>query len=239
MGFKGLFLITTTVFLLTGVKAYADQRSYVWTYEYLTMPKGKVEIEYYHTTKIPNTSDADINTMKHQIELEYGITDHWDIALYQRFEQKNNKKEVDLTYDVSKLRMRYRFGEKGQFIVDPLFYLEYIRSGSFSEPNVFEAKIILAKNIGNFNFVYNQIFKQEVERGSATEYEYALGANYRLSPKLSIGLESKGNYTDGKFYLGPTLSYSLGKNWVAFGIVQALNSESDDIQTRLIFGIPL
>ncbi len=238
MRIKSLFLTAMAVFLLTGVNTYADQRSYVWTYEYMTMPKGKAEIEYYHTTKIPDTSDADINTMKHQIEFEYGITDHWDLALYQRFEQKNNKKEVDFTYDVFKLRTRYRFGEKGQFIVDPLLYLEYIRDVNFSKPNVFEAKIILAKDIGNFNLVYNQIFKQEVERRGATEYEYAFGANYRLSPKLSIGLESKGNYTDREFYLGPTFSYSRDTNWVAFGILQALNSQSDDIQTRLIFGIP-
>lgn len=235
---KSLFLATLATFLIAGLNAYADRRSYVWTYEYMTMPKGKAEIEYYHTTSVPVSSDIDVNTVKHQIELEYGITDHWDVALYQRFEQKNNKNEVDLSDDTSKIRMRYRFGEKGQFIVDPLLYLEYIRDGNFSKPNIFEGKIILAKDIGNFNIVYNQIFKQEVERGSKTEYEYAFGTNYKLSPKLAIGLESKGNYTDRKFYAGPTFSYSLGKNWVGFGVLQALNSNSDDIQTRLIFGVP-
>jgi len=27
--------------------ALADQRSYVWTYEYQTLPRGEAELEYY------------------------------------------------------------------------------------------------------------------------------------------------------------------------------------------------
>lgn len=39
--------------------ANADCRAYVWTCEYMTMPKGQSEPEYYLTTKIPDLHDYD------------------------------------------------------------------------------------------------------------------------------------------------------------------------------------
>src|SRR4030042_381529 len=75
--------------------ASADRRSYVWTYEYMTMPRGTKEIEYYLTTKIPQDQNAEINNMEHQLEFEYGISDHWDIALYQQLLNNNRDSESD------------------------------------------------------------------------------------------------------------------------------------------------
>ncbi|MCQ9205244.1 MAG: hypothetical protein NG737_02905 [Omnitrophica bacterium] len=222
--------------LVFTANAYADKRSYVWTYEYLTMPKGMMELEYYFTTKVPDGSRLNTNTMQHQIELEYGITNRWDVAIYQRFKQTNRSKGSGIRYDGFKLRTRYRIGEKGDYLLDPLLYFEYIRGEDFSKPDVLEGKLILAKDIGNFNFAYNQIIKQEAEHGGLTENEYAFAAGYRVSPQFGFGIESKGNYTEDKYYLGPTVSFSKGKMWFALGCAFALNRESDDIQTRLIVG---
>ena len=218
------------------VNAYADPRSYVWTYEYMTMYKGTKEFEYYLTAKIPDVSASNKNSFEHQFELEYGITNHWDIALYQKLLQKNN--ESDFEYGGFKLRSRYRFGEKGKYLVDPLLYLEYIRDDDFSNPHVLEVKLILAKDIGKFNLAYNQIIKQVVERGGLTEHEYASGINYRLNRSFGLGLEVKGNYTDGKYYLGPTVSYFSKKAWISCGVVTGLNSKSDELQLRTIVGVP-
>lgn len=44
-----LFLFGLFVILCIAKYAYADNRSYVWTYEYMTMPKGTWESEYYFT----------------------------------------------------------------------------------------------------------------------------------------------------------------------------------------------
>jgi len=43
--------------------AQADRRAYVWTYEYLTMPQGQAELEYYVTSKVPDTGDFDGNNV--------------------------------------------------------------------------------------------------------------------------------------------------------------------------------
>ncbi len=86
---------------------------------------------------------------------------------------------------------------------------------------------------------YNQILKVGINNDGETEHEYALGLNYEFSPSLKIGLESKGNYTEDKYYLGPTVSWASEKFWVALGALGGLNKQSDDFQIRLIVGIPL
>ena len=43
-----------------------DARAYVWTYEYMTMPEGAAELEYYLTAKVPDTSARGINSWQHQ-----------------------------------------------------------------------------------------------------------------------------------------------------------------------------
>ena len=218
--------------------AYADWRTYVWTYEYKTMPKGMWELEYYFTSIVPNLDKSNINTLKQWLELEYGITDHWDVSMYQMYKINNKKSETDSKYDGFKLRTRYRFGEKGQFIVDPLIYLEYIRDPDFHKPNVVEAKLVLAKDIGDFNVSYNQIFKRDLESRGKTESEYAVGISYRIMPTLSLGIESKGNYSDRETAVGPTLSWAGKKFWVALGAAWGVNRRTDDLQVRMIAGIP-
>ncbi len=218
--------------------AYADRRGYVWAYEYMTMRKGMFEIEYYLTHAQPDIDESKPNTQKHYVELEYGITNHWDVALYQRFKQSNKVGDSDFDYDGFKVRTRYRFLEKGNLPVDTLLYLEYIRDDDFSAPHVLEGKLILAKDIGDFNIAYNPIIKQVLESDGETEHEYAAGVNYALRPNFKVGIESKGNYTDEKYYVGPTVSWSTSKFWTALGVVAGLNDKSDDTQARLIVGVP-
>jgi len=40
------------------------------------------------------------------------------------------------------------------------------------------------------------------DRGG-NENEYACGLNYEFNPRLKVGLESTGNYTEDKYYFGP------------------------------------
>ena len=127
--------------------ALADRRSYVWTYEYQTMPKGMAEIEYYLTEEQINIEKTRPNTWKHWIELEYGITDHWDISMYQQFKQSNTTKSSTFEYDGFKIRTRYRFLEKDKLPVDTMLYLEYIRNDNLEKPNVMEGKVILANTV--------------------------------------------------------------------------------------------
>ena len=218
--------------------SYADRRSYVWTYEYKTMPKGMAEVEYYMTTELPDTGKSQVNTWKHWLELEYGITDHWDVSMYQQFKQSNSEKSDKFEYDGFKLRTRYRIAEKNKLPIDTLLYLEYIRNDNLEKPNVLEGKIVLAKDIEKFNVAYNQILKQELDSDGVTEHEYATGISYEFLPSLKLGMESKGNYSKDKYAVGPTLSLTTDRFWVSAGAVFGANEKTDDLQTRMIVGIP-
>jgi hypothetical protein len=235
---RSLYLIFVVIAICTTV-IYADRRAYVWTYEYMTMPKDKSELEYYLTTKIPDIHKYDNkNTWENQLEYEYGLTDRWDIALYQRWQQTNTTTKDKFEYTGTKLRTRYRFGEKGMYPLDTLLYLEYIRPDDSDAPEILEAKIILAKDMDKFNIAYNQILKDGISNGGSTEYEYATGFSYEFNPKWKVGLESTGNLTDDKYYVGPTISFAREKFWLAMGVLRGLNDRSDDFQARLIIGFP-
>jgi hypothetical protein len=232
--------ILAAVFILSmSEDGYADRRSYVWTYEYQTMPKGRLEAEYYLTEEQPDMQKAKPNIWKQQVELEYGVTDHLDVSMYQMFKQSNTVSSDKFEYDGFKIRGRYRVLEKNRLPLDVLFYLEYIRPGDFKKPNVLEEKVILAKDIGNFNISYNQIFEQELESGGKAEYGYTAGASYAITPALRLGVETKGNYTEREYSIGPTVAYVFKpiKAYIALGAAFGLNDRTDDLQTRLIVGV--
>ncbi|MFZ5801451.1 MAG: hypothetical protein ACOY3D_08800 [Candidatus Omnitrophota bacterium] len=235
--FKQILVGLGIMFFAASV-GWADNRAYVWTYEYMTMPKGSSEIEYYFTAEVPDRRLSNKNTLKHWLEYEYGITPRWDIAIYQQFQNKNNRSDHHFKYDGFKIRTRYRWAEKNVLPLDTLFYLEYKRSSDFSRPNAVEAKIVLAKDIGGFNLSYNQIFERNLERVGKTDFGYAVGLNYALGRRLRAGIESKGSYSDKEFLVGPAISYRGNKMWTAVGAVFGTNRNSDDLQTRLIVGIP-
>jgi hypothetical protein len=232
------FLASLIILFFISTSAYADRRGYVWTYEYHTLPKGDIELEQYLTTELPDLGNTKVNRWKYWLEVEYGITDHWDISLYQMFKNVNKENNSWSEYDGFKVRTRYRFGEKGLTFIDPLLYLEYIRNDDFSKPNILEGKLILAKNIKRIDFSYNLIFKGELESDGVTEHEYAAGMSYEIIPAFKFGMESKGNYTEDEYSIGPTISWATQKFWITIGSVFGLNRRTRDLDIRMIFGIP-
>lgn len=230
-----LVLPVLLVALVVPQKSYADRRSYVWTYEYPTMPKGWTELEYYLTEEQQNLDKAKPNIWKHWIEAEYALTDHWDVAMYQMFKQSNTVTGDDFEYDGLKIRTRYRILEKDVLPVDVQLYLEYIMDDGLSH-NALEGKLVLAKDIGDLNIAYNQIVEQGLNSGGGTENKYASGISYKAFRGLRIGVESKGNFTESEYWVGPTAVWWNARFYVTVGTAWGLNDKSDDLQVRMITG---
>jgi hypothetical protein len=228
------FVCGVVVFIaLVVVPAWADQRNYVWTYEYGTLAKGNAEIEFYQTAVMKNKDVRSASDWTQQLELEYGVTDHFDVGIYQVYEQAADNPA--LTYAGFKLKARYRVAEKNALPVDVLFYLE--QEESTVEGNAFEGKLILAKDLGKLNLAYNQIYERKYETGKGA-HEYAAGMSYELAPWLRIGIESKGSYTEGEFAAGPTLAWMGNRIWANLGAVYGLNDKTRDREVRFLLGIP-
>ena len=238
---KVKFVALATAFvLIAGITkdADADRRAYVWTYEYQTMPKNHAEIEYYLTEEQKNIDKAKPNIWKHWLELEYGITDHWDISMYQQFKQSNTTSSSTFEYDGFKVRTRYRILKKGKLPIDTLLYLEYIRNDNLEKPNALEGKIIFAKDIDKFNISYNMIFEYQPKNNWRYVHKYALGLSYEVLDNLRIAFEAAGSYSEKKHYLGPTLSLLQPEFRINFGPQWGQNDNSNFLNVKLILGFP-
>ena len=230
---KTITIVAVTVLLAWASTAPADQKSYVWTYDYSTLARDSAEVELYQTSVTRDRQMSDTSDWKQQIEIEYGITDHLDAGLYQVFEQPTGGA---FTYEGFKARLRYRVAEKDRLPVDVLLYAEHVESTT--EDSEFEGKLVLAKDVGRLNMAYNQIFEKKYKNGSSVENAYAAGISYEVTPAFRLCVESKGNFKDNTYAAGPTLAWSGGRIWANIGAVFALNDRTNDREIRLLMGIP-
>jgi hypothetical protein len=231
-----IILLGITFLLTTTLKA--DKRSFVWTYEYKTMEAGEVELEHYLTISTPlSKSFKGVATTDHNIELEIGMNDRFDFAVYQVFSQSPNSSFI---YKGYKMRFRYRLGEKGSYLMDPLLYFEYKGKPDFSEHGL-EGKLILAKDIGNINIAINPVIEYEFEDDDwESAFKYNAGISYKVGWLLNIGLEARGGANG--HYVGPVLSHGTGKAWVAFGLAIAvtdIKNNKPKLMLRMILGVDI
>lgn len=240
-----LFLAVLFVSPGNSREGFAHVRHYVWSTEYQTLPKNEVELESYVTTKVPDHKHSNANTWEYQEELEYGVTDHLTLAHYELWETINKSRGKDsTTYKGFKFEGKYRIGERGKYFMDPLLYFEIKRDPRKADiPLSLEGKIVLSKDMGKLNAVYNQIIDSEVGDKGRTKHEYTFGLNYEIFPEFYAGVEMKGDYWKPKtnkngIALGPTLAYEAKYFWMALGALFGVNHHADDYQVRLIVGVP-
>lgn len=238
MTYAKRFLIIVLISLVGSNFAKADHRKFVWTYEFMTMPKGMSELESYTTFESSDADDMEnTTTTKLNLEFEVGMNDDFDFAVYQKFTQSPGK---SLIYDGFKLRARHKLAKEGSFFMDPLIYLEYQNKPGFKD-HVFEPKLILSKEYKKFTFSINpycEIEKEDSELEIKPKYALALG--YEVSHLLNIGVESVGS-EDGN-YIGPTIAHGLENAWMGFGALHKIGnvtSGKPEIQVRLILGFVL
>lgn len=203
------------------------------------MEPGESELEQYTTFSTSKVENMKGNTSTElNFELEIGMTKNFDFAVYQTFKQGSNGQ---LNYDGYKLRARYKIGQKNQFFLDPLIYLEYEGKPDFSE-HVIEPKLILAKEIGDFTFSLNPYV--EIEKPDLGEWEftpkYSFGGTYSVSNLFKAGLEFIGSEHGN--YIGPTISHGAPKVWVAFGLLTKIGNidlGQPNFKLRFIMGVNL
>lgn len=230
LGFVFMMLVLTEV-----IKA--DWRYYVWTYEYKVMKEEWLELEHYITFSTPVRDEMRGSIMtEHQIEIETGIAKNTDFAIYQIF---NQNPAGEFKYKGYKLRLRHKIGEKNEYFVDMLGYLEYRGVPDLSEHKV-ELKKIFAKDFDKLNISLNSGFEFVKKDEWKYEYIYAFGTSYGMLDFLRIGGEIKGTLKE--HYLGPTIFIKLQKLWISIGSAIAISevkAGAPVFQLRLISGIGL
>lgn len=194
--------------------ATADSRPYAFTYPAATAPRGALDLELHSLFSDPRDGPR---AWEHQVELEYGITDRWDVALYNVFQRPYGG---DLRYTDVKLESRLRLADPGEWPVDVVLYGEIEQSVVGEKPTAFEEKLIVAKDLGRANLAVNLVAEQELEDGKTElEWGWSAGASWEVDPALRLGAETFGNLREIDTPAGET---TLTQAWAGPAVAVAI-----------------
>ena len=235
--------------------AQADRRIFAQLYPYSTLPEGTKEVEHYLDASFDRAVDPDdvggdevlAISWKHQVEFEYGITDHWDFGIYQYFRQDAFQ---SVEYRGTKLRTRYRFAEQGVLPIDLSAYLEVALLADEIE---IEERLIAAKILGPVELGLNLKVEQKLEPADgALEIEHELipllGVGWHANERFAIGAEYMGEFAfhEGELetpvhYAGPAVSFAgRGFFWTRAAMPRiAGDADAASVQARSVLGVML
>ena len=232
---------------MTSRPAHAHLRDYIFNQSYYTTKKGEFEAELYNDYNFTDLDDNNQDSSKHQIELEYGVADHLQLAYYEVYTWDRTN---DFERDEFKLEGKYRFFQAGDLPVDVALYAEYANPDGHQDLNsdTMEMKLILAKNIGRWNVTGNFITERKINEHSLWELEYTLGVSCPVHDRVKLGLEIKESLgdtddlgidrKDHKFQLMPVVAASLTPHArILFGPAIGLTHAADDLQLKSVVEI--
>jgi hypothetical protein len=229
--------------VLVAPQARADRRTLIRAYEYMTQPQGNLEFELWNSISSPKGGGFDQASIVNRLELEHGLTDHWDVALYHQFAQDPG---ASYKFDAWQLETRYRLFEKNVLPIDVVLYFEVERPANFSQPWVIEEKLILEKDFGRFALVANLVGEQKpFHAREGYEWEIDVGARFEVVPQLRLGAEfwtiqeTVGGVTEGSYFVGPSVSWASSKIWLQLGAGFGIGDSSGATYVRSVMGINL
>jgi hypothetical protein len=249
--------LSVVVFCATAVstgRVEAGERRFTYVYEATTLKKGEWEFEQWVTWKTAKETNRDFDRYDIRTELEYGVTDHFQLGLYLS----------DWRYEENRPEGKHR-GDWRDVAVEGIWNLreptaDEIGLALYGEIKLgdelfeLEGKLIAQKNFGKLTLAYNAIIESEWEGSDYSEdkgkLEQTFGLSYQFSPKFLAGMELlheieipdwQGARGKGILYAGPNFSYRTGGWWATLTPLFQISDVEDepDFQMRLIFGMPI
>ncbi len=244
------FIVAILCLFAVAENARAGGRRFTYSYEVLTMPKGMWEYEQWVTWKTNKESTPGYDRFDFRHEIEWGITDNFQLALYfanWRYDEHKHKGDFR---DVS-LEAIYNFTNP---VTDPIGLSLYGEIGVGDEKLKAEGKVLLEKDFGPVAVVYNAILEAEWEGHHYTEdkgeLKQTFGISYQFSPRFMVGAELLHQFAipdwggiKGKaaLYAGPNVSYHAEKWWATLTPLVQVSDIDDEpnFQMRLLVGVAL
>ncbi len=233
------YILTFALVILIANNTNADQRTFVWTYQYQTLKPGEAEFEQYTTLSTPRGNQFERKTsIEHQFELEVGMTPRYDFSIYQVFKQAAGG---NYRYEAFKLRGRYRLGDEAGSWVKPILYFEYKANQNFTAQKV-EFKPIVGMQGDPYIIAINPKLEWE-KKGKAEAkilWGYSGAIGYKIYKLLAFGVELSGSKKG--HYFGPTISHGTEHLWVSLGAGYLTSKVDpadpvDEIKIRLLIGV--
>ncbi|MEA2696274.1 MAG: hypothetical protein QOI66_545, partial [Myxococcales bacterium] len=218
--------------------AAANPRPLPFTYQSESLPEGAGEVEQFVDFVPIRALSAGgnptwYNASQFQTEIEYGLTDRLELALYFTFVPNAGDRVVAapaLTEgNGSKQRVRYRLADPAAWPVDVALYGEVSENEREIE---LEAKIILQRRFGRLRLMTNLWAEREFYFDGTKEWvlNSTAGTTYEFSPRFHLGFEGwlRAEYPDGQVggrafnlgphvFVGPAFLLNFGRVWWATG----------------------
>jgi hypothetical protein len=160
------------------------------TLVFLTLERGELEPEYW--LDYGRRGDEAVNFLRHNVSLEYGVTDHWMVD--GRVTAVHDLGD-GFDFDSARLETRYRFLDEGTLPVDVAVSAE-INTGPESEGHSggqvlgIEPRLILSRDFGELNLTLNLADEIHPRTGESSA-NASLGLRFNLSEGVRIGAELK------------------------------------------------
>ena len=240
-------LIAAASLALWASPSEAHLRDYLFNTEYYTAERGEFEVETFNDLKFHEADHSDTYSTEHQVELEYGLLDHLQLASYVVWAWEHGE---PVMYDEWKAEIKTRLCEAGTLPVDIALYAEYANHNGSppDDSDTLEGKLILSKSWGAWNVTANWIMEKEIQNAKQWEFEWTAGVNYAWTLRWKTGLELKETLgtkdefgvrrKEHELYLMPTVGWSPTKNAkILIGPAFGLTRAADDIQLRTMVAI--
>jgi len=156
-----VLFITGTLSLMA---AQAQDRNFVRTYQSTVLPKGAIDLEFWHTSRFGHAGQF-FHAQDQQMEVEFGLGKNWQTAFYLNRYQQRFSTSADGTTTSNEIGFSNEWKVK---LSDPVanklglaLYGEWSLKGG--DELELETKLILDKVIGKHLFAFNAVYEFEKE----------------------------------------------------------------------------
>lgn len=219
------------VFCLVTISSFAQDRYFARTYTSNVLPKGSIDIEFWHTSRFGHEGQF-FHAQDQRLELEMGLGKNLQTAFYFNRYQKRYSETADGTITSNEIgfsnEWKLKLSDPSRNKIGSAIYAEWgIKGGDEIE---LELKAILDKSIGKHLFAFNGIVEYEKEfewqnsktssNGWEAPVEFDLAYMYNVNTRIGLGVEirnlnkiAKNNgWEYSVLFGGPTFNYR-GNNW--------------------------
>lgn len=226
--------IKKIIIVLLGMYSFcatAQDRFFARTYTSNVLPKGDIDLEFWHTSRFGRQQQF-FHAQDQRIEVEIGLGKNIQTAFYFNRFQKRFNEGLSGTSTSNEIgfsnEWKIKLSDPTANKVGLALYAEASVNGG--DELELETKLIMDKYVGKNLFAFNAVAEFEKEfnwqnqrvrsSGWATPIEFDFAYMYDIKPTFGAGIEvvNKNDIDQGQgwknsiFYAGPTLNYR-GNRW--------------------------
>ena len=227
----------------------ASSRKTPWLYEPRTMIKGELEYEQWVTLKTNKASDALYDEWRFRHELEYGVTDKFQLAFYfaDWRHKRTSTEEHTFFHDVA-IEGIYQLQAPNPDQLGIGLYGEIKYGSEFVE---LEGKLLLELELEQTSLLYNFTLEAEWEgqdfdedkgkviNSFAWTYQPDPSITYAVQVLWEIPIPDWDSRGDSVISIGPSIAWQKDDFWFTISpLFQVTDVDSSpDLQVRMLFGI--